>query len=259
MMPPTKPSPTEAQQKQVRQEALDMLIDDVLVRQYLSQHMPKVTQAEFTKELDALKASLKTRGINFQDFLRDTHQDESHLRLDIVKKLQWESYVNHHATEEALKKYYEQNRDFYDRVTVQASHILFRLPPTASDSEKAEARAKLLALRQQIMTGQIDFAEAAKKYSQCQTAASGGDIGSFLRKWVVDDRIATAAFALKVGEVSDVVETDLGLHLIKVTGRKPGQPSKFDAIKAEVRENFAMELWHDLLVQQRKIAKIEIK
>src|SRR5262249_34271162 len=147
-----------------------------------------------------------------------------------------------------LKRYYEENRDYYDQVTVQASHILFRQSPTTSEGDRTQARQRLLELRQKIVAGQIDFAEAAKKYSQCQSASAGGDIGFFPRKWAVDERIAKAAFALQVGQVSDVIQTDYGLHLLKVTARKPGKPSTFEALKEEVRANYAMEMWHDLLV-----------
>jgi peptidyl-prolyl cis-trans isomerase C len=259
MMPPTPKPPTDVQHNQMRQEALDMLTDDVLIRQYLAQTSSPISQAEIDKEWHMLKASLKGRSMTMEDFLRETCQTEAHLRQDIVKKLQWDKYVKKKATTEALKKYYQDNREFYDQVTVRASHILLRVSASASEAEKAQTRTRLQALREQIVAGSLDFAEAAKKYSQCQTAQSGGDIGSFLRKYVVDERIAKAAFAARVGEVTEIVETDLGLHLIKVSGRKPGRPSNFDAIQAEVRENFAMELWHDLLLKQRQLAKIENK
>ena len=63
---------------------------------------------------------------------------------------------------------------------------------------------------------------------------------------------------MKVGDVSDVVETDYGLHLIKVTDRKPGQPSEYNKVKDEVRELCTEEMRLALLAQQRKAAHIEI-
>ena len=259
MMPPTKTPPTDLQLYQMRMEALDMLIDDVLIRQFLSVAVPKITQEEFNKEFGILQASLKERHLTMQDFLKDTNQTEDHLRMDVVKKLQWDHYVTQNATEEALKRYYEANRDHFDRTAVQASHIMFRVAATASEGEKAQAKARLADLRQKIVSGQIDFAEAAKKYSQGPSAAAGGDIGSFHRKFEVEEAIAKAAFALPVGQVSEVVATDYGLHLLKVTGRTPGTPSSFEAIKDKVRADFAMELWSDVLTRQRKIAKIDIR
>jgi len=236
-----------------------MLIDDLLIRQYLNKNAPRITQEEFTKEYETLLAALKTRAMTLQDFLKDIHQTEDHLRLDIIKKLQWDKFIRQNVSDAALKKYYDDNRDFYDQVTVQVSHILFRLPPNAPPAERGQARARLADLRRQILANQISFADAARKYSQCRSAAQGGDIGFIMRKWVVDERIAQAAFALKVGEVSDVVETEDGVQLLTVTARNPGQPSNFDKIKDLVRENMAKEIWDNLVVQQRKAAKIEIK
>jgi peptidyl-prolyl cis-trans isomerase C len=87
----------------------------------------------------------------------------------------------------------------------------------------------------------------------------GGDLGFFPRKWVGDENIVRAAFAMQVGQVSDVVQSDFGLHLIKVTARKPGTPSTYEAMQDEGRQNFAMDLWHNVLLKQRKAAKIEIR
>ena len=84
------------------------------------------------------------------------------------------------------------------------------------------------------------------------------DIGLFPRKFVVQETFAAAAFALKVGEVSDVVQTDYGLHLIKVTDRKQGEQSEFNKIKEEVQSICASEMWQAVLAEQRKAAKIEI-
>jgi peptidyl-prolyl cis-trans isomerase C len=259
MMPPPKTPPTDLQKYQMRMEALDMLIDDVLIRQFLSVTVPKVTQADFNKEFGVLQASLKERHLTMQDFLKETNQTEDHLRMDVVKKLQWDHYVQEQATEAALKKYYEANRDHFDRASVQASHIMIRLGPTASEAERNQAKLRLQQLRQQIVGGQLDFAEAAKKYSQGPSASAGGDIGSFHRKFEVEEPLAKAAFSLQPGQVSEVVQTEYGLHLIKVTGRTPGVATTFEAVKEKVRADFAMELWSDILTRQRKIAKIDVR
>src|SRR5262249_56914362 len=104
-------------------------------------------------------------------------------------------------------------------------------------------------LRAQILGDKTDFAAAAKAYSQCPSASDGGDVGTFPRKFVVDENFARAAFALKPGEVSGVVQTDFGLHLIKVTERKPAQPSDFNKIKDDVREIYLDDLRLKLLAR----------
>ena len=78
---------------------------------------------------------------------------------------------------------------------VRASHILIRIPQSAKDIERQVARNKLRVLRQDILAGKIDFAEAARKHSQCPSSQDGGNIGYFFRKYTVQEPIAKAAFA----------------------------------------------------------------
>jgi parvulin-like peptidyl-prolyl isomerase len=127
-----------------------------------------------------------------------------------------------------------------------------------SDGDRQAAAAKLKALREQIIAGKLDFQEAVKKYSDCPSAATGGDIGYFPRKWAVAEPFAKTAFGMKVGDLSDVVHTEYGVHLIKVTDRKNGVPSAFEKIKDEVREHYVMEMRQGLIEQQRRAAKIEV-
>lgn len=90
---------------------------------------------------------------------------------------------------------------------VKASHILVE---TESDAKN---------LRERIVSGKIDFATAAKKYSKCPSGESGGDLG-FFRKGMMVPEFEKAAFSLPVGEVSQPVETQFGWHLIEVTDKK---------------------------------------
>src|SRR5262249_35046207 len=94
--------------------------------------------------------------------------------------------------------------------------------------------------------------------SQGPTADKGGDLGYVPRKWMVEEPFARAAFAMEAGQVSDVVETEFGLHLIKVTDRKAGPGSDFAKIKEDVLHVCIEDMYMNLLGQLRKSAKIEI-
>jgi parvulin-like peptidyl-prolyl isomerase len=96
-------------------------------------------------------------------------------------------------------------------------------------------------------------------YSQCPSAPEGGDIGYFPRKGAVEEPFAAAAFALKKDEVSAVVQTSYGLHLIRVTDRKSGPPSDFSKIVDQVRELAGENMMLDILSKERLAARIEIK
>lgn len=257
-LPPAPAAPTEVHRREMQREALDMLIDERLMLQFLRANGPKVDEAEVSRRRASLEASLKAQKHTLQEFLHETGQTEAQLLVTIRKTLQWNGYVQAHLTDAEVKRYYDDNRDFFDQVSVRASHIVLRMPAGAANSERQAARARLQALRQEILAGKIDFAEAAKKYSVCTSAAGGGDLGYFPRKWQVAEPFARVAFSLKVGEISDVVETEAGYHLIKVTDRKPGKPSNFAAIKDDVRENCSLEMMQNVIAQQRQAAKIEI-
>jgi peptidyl-prolyl cis-trans isomerase C len=256
------PLPVElpaAKRRQLQYEALGLLMDNVLMEQFLRKSGPRIDEAEVNKRLTELEQSIKKAGKTLTDYYKESKQTETQVRQALLQMLQWETYARARLNDVDIKRYYDENKDFFDGVTVRASHILLRIARTSADAERQANRQKLLAIRQEIISGQVDFAAAAKKYSQCPSAAEGGDIGSFPRKMVVDESFAKAAFALAVGQVSDVVATDFGLHLIKVTERKAGdKPSEFEKIKDVVRDFCIEELRQVILAQQRTAAKIEV-
>src|SRR5262249_2569238 len=136
--------------------------------------------------------------------------------------------------------------------------IVLRVPAGVPEAEKAAVRAKLTEIRNLIVSGKLDFAAAAKAYSQDPAAERGGDLGFFPRKWAYDEAFLKAAFALAPGQVSEIVPTEYGLHLIKVLERQPGKLSEYAKIKEAVREFCTEDLRQQLLAKERKAAKIEI-
>lgn len=259
--PSAVPQP-EAHRRQVRAEMLALLIEKQLMAQFLAARTPKVTPEEVDRKLKEMEAGLrelKEGSKSLEEFCHDTHQTLDQLKAAVADHVRWSNYVKKHASEEALRAYYQANKEVFDQVTVKASHIVVRLPRGAAEAEASKAMAKLKELRAKIVGGQADFAEMARQYSQDPTAKNGGDLGPpFPRKWAYDEAFSKAAFALKVGEVSDVVRTDHGLHLIKVTERSPGKPTEYAGEKEAVAELFAEELRQDVLNEMHKTAKIEM-
>ncbi len=256
---PTATPLTELQKRQMRMEAVSMLIDDALLQQFLSKNSPPVDQAQVNEQIGKLQNSLKMQGKTLQDFYKESGQTAEQLRQNVSTMIQWAGYVKAHLSDADIRHYYDENRDFFDRIAVRASHIVLRVPQGASATERQAVRARLRALRQEILAGKISFADAARKYSQCSSAPGGGDIGYFPRKLAVEESFSKAAFALKPNEISDVVETDYGMHLIMVTDRKqPETPSVYEKVKEEVRELCIEEMRMSILAGQRRLAKIEI-
>jgi peptidyl-prolyl cis-trans isomerase D len=127
-------------------------------------------------------------------------------------------------TDEEIKAYYEANKNrFETQAAVKARHILVRPDPKAADAEKAkaEAREKITGILAKVTKGG-KFADLAKAFSQDPgSARQGGDLGWF-QKGVMIKAFEEAAFPLNKGEVSGVVETEFGFHIIKVEDKKEG-------------------------------------
>jgi len=131
-------------------------------------------------------------------------------------------------TDEELRALYEKEQP---GLQIRARHILLRLPPDATPAQRDSVMALARDLQQRAAAG-ADFAALATEYSQDPgSARQGGDLGFFVRGQMVP-AFEEAAFALGVGEVSDVVETPFGLHIIKVEER---QLPDFEQIKEGFR------------------------
>ncbi|WP_162605036.1 peptidylprolyl isomerase [Geomonas terrae] len=163
--------------------------------------------------------------------------------------------------ESDAKKFYEDNRTKYfeQGARVRASHILVGIGQSASQKEKDEAKAKADALLERIKKGE-DFAEIARKESTCPSKEKGGDLGVFGQGDMVPP-FEKAAFGLKPGEISGVVSTVFGYHIIKLTEALPPSVQPFDEVKAKIveylkREKVRAEI-PALLKELREKAKIE--
>jgi parvulin-like peptidyl-prolyl isomerase len=249
---------SEADVKQLRYEAACLLVDGALWEQYLQKNGPKIDKAEVHKRFAELEEAVKKAGKGMAEYYKDTGQTEATVRAGILSILQWDAIAHAKVSDAQVRRYYDENRDLFDGVVVHASQIVLKVSPNATAAEKQEARKNLLAIRAHLVAGTLDFAEAAKRYSQDTTAEQGGDLGTFPRKFVMPESISRAAFAVPPGGVSDVVEDEYGLHLIKVTERKAGErPSEFEKIADKVRELCADELRLAVMQQLRQAAKIQ--
>jgi len=229
------------------------------MHQFLVKNTAPPAAAEIDRKLAEMEEALKAQKKTLAAVCAEMHMTPAKMRDDVADHLRWAAYVRDHVTDAALATYFKEYKDFFDGVLVRCSHIVMRVPPGAPEQDKAQARARLQQLRADLAANKIDFAEAAKKYSQCITAEKGGDLGYIPRKWgPTDELFARTAFSLPVGQVSDVIQTEYGLHLIKVTERKPGQPKELSQVKEQVRDAYAGEMSVQLVGEQHKTAKVEV-
>lgn len=164
----------------------------------------------------------------------------------LKKKVETESQVS----DADLKKFYEQNIDkFKAGEQIKASHILVKSEKEAKD------------LLGQIKAG-ANFEELAKKHSVDSSAAKGGDLGWFGKGSMVP-AFEKAALALKEGQVSDVVKSDFGYHIIKLTGKRPAGTSPFEEVKEQIKAAIMptkqQEVFQKIKEDLKKDAKIVVK
>ena len=150
------------------------------------------------------------------------------------------------VSEQDLKSYYEQNtQQLAGNEERRASHILIEAPASAAPAEREKAKAKAGQLLAEVKKVPDSFADVARKNSQdTGSAANGGDLDFFARKAMVKP-FADAAFAMKKGDISDLVESEFGYHIIKLTDIKVPRQKSYEemkpALEAEVKQQLAQK------------------
>lgn len=139
------------------------------------------------------------------------------------------------VADDEIKQYYEDHQaDFGTQEQRQAAHILIAVAKNASDADKQAAKAKAEQVLQQVKQSPGKFAALAKQYSQDPgSAANGGDLGMFGRGAMVKP-FEDSVFSLKVGEVSGLVQSDFGYHIIKLLAVKPAKVQALSEVRSMI-------------------------
>jgi peptidyl-prolyl cis-trans isomerase C len=261
-----------------RVEVLNFLIENALVDQYLAQKSVTAEPAEIEAKLKQATDEIKKNGSSMEKVLQELSLTEAELRGQISAQLRWDKFATSQATDDNLKRFFETHQDMFDGSLVHARHILLT-PPVNDGKAAAEARVHLDTIRKSLEAGALNspkgkdaaeteklrvktiedaFAVIASKESVCPSKQQGGDLGWFPRGGNMVEPFAKAAFALSPGQMSDVVPTQFGLHLILVTERKPGHPTKFEDVKDLVREIYAEQLREQICAELRQTTRIVI-
>jgi peptidyl-prolyl cis-trans isomerase C len=177
-----------------------------------AQHLKRTMPAEKLKRL--IKADLMINKII-----------EAHVLSKIV------------ITEKEAENFYSEQKDKFKKPEqVRARHILVKIDPSDPQEKKDTGRQKIESILAEVKLGKEDFSELAKKYSEGPSGPKGGDLGYFGHGQMVPP-FEKVAFALKTGEISDVVETQFGYHIIKVEDKKDARVIPYTEAKEDIREN----------------------
>jgi peptidyl-prolyl cis-trans isomerase C len=259
------PGQREMLRAQVQTQALENLINQQLLLEAAAKSGEKPDEKVAEERYKALAGRFPSPE-EFQTVLSSMGMDEQKFRQEIALNLTIETMLEKKFNElkkiddQAVSTYYKEHpQDFQVPERVGASHILIGFEKEDTPEIKAEKRAKIADLKKQI-DGGADFAKLAAENSSCPSKTKGGDLGLFERGKMVKP-FEDAAFSLKKGEVSDIVETPFGYHLILVTDIQPARVMTLDEVKDNVRSFLERqqkeEALNKYLVELRGPAKIE--
>jgi peptidyl-prolyl cis-trans isomerase SurA len=247
---------------------LEQLIDEKLIDQEVKKLGIKVT----SKEMDGVVEEIKRRNGFTQEDMEKALAREG-LTVDAFKKqvekgLQRRKLIQSAVKtvskpgEKELKEFYQNNKDKYRTpVSFRPSHILFVIPKGATPGEIREIKKKCQGVLDKIRRGE-DFRELAILYSEDVSAKEGGDLGYF-KKGELLPGLEKEILRLNVGEVSGIVRTEFGFHIVKLYERKGGNPLPFEEVKEYVEAEYYTQetekAFKNYLVTLKEKSVIEIK
>ncbi len=214
-----------------------LIEQEVLYQESISQGI-KIDPKEMTAELDKFKKQFETEAA-FKKQIADMNYTEDAILSQIKQSKTIQKFIEEKVkptiliSDEESKAYFDSHpAEFKVPERVRVSHILLKVDPKASEASKAETLKKIKGIKSQLDNGE-DFAKLATENSDCPSSAKGGDLGFFSHGQMVKP-FEEAAFALKPGEVSDVVETKFGYHIIKSQEKEMATTLAYDDIKEKL-------------------------
>ena len=254
-------------QAEFRRRVLDEMIDRELLYQKAVASNVTLTDAELTESMSKIKAgfpdekafaaqlakdSMDVAGI--QSIVRHAMVIDKYVKAEIIPKVK--------VTPEDEAKFYEESKEKMKRPAgVRASHILIRAAKDAPADQKAAAKVKADEALAKAKKGD-DFAALAKEYSQDPgSAPNGGDLGFFPKGQMVPEFDA-AAWSMQKGQISGIVVTDFGYHIIKVTDKRPEGYAPIEEVRPQIKDYLNMQKTQQdlqkLAQSLRATAKIDV-
>jgi peptidyl-prolyl cis-trans isomerase C len=250
----------------LRRKALDQFVAvELLYQEGKTLNLPEVdkqVEAMWTAaekqagSKEKFEEQLTKEGLTM-DQARDNIKKNIYVRAVINQKIQPLVKV----TDAELEAAYQANQERYRHgELIGARHILIQVPKEATEEQKKQAKEKIESLLKEARAGK-DFSELAKAHSDCPSKTRGGDLGYFGKGRMVP-AFETAALALKEGEISPVVETQFGYHLIQVYGKKPPGVTPMGEVRQQVETKVKNDKFqktvNEYVAGLRQKAKIEI-
>jgi len=239
----------------MRRETLDLLINQELLWQAAQKQGIVATPEEVSRALDDMQTQFHTEEAFLSRLAIEGYNRESY-RMHLKRLVSARKYLDTLSGEVAVSDtevhtFYTENPDkFRLPEQVRARHILLKLNPGDDEQVKHAVREKMAGILAEAGNGG-DFAALARQYSEDASATQGGNLGFFARGEMVKP-FEEAAFGLQPGELSAIVETPFGLHLIKLEDRRPARIVSEDQARWQIQAYL-------LEVKQQQVKDNEIR
>ncbi len=234
------PQQVEAMKGFIRKQAVMNLLNRELFEISSVETGVSVTEEEIDAKMEEIKGRFESEDA-FREQISGGGLDEDGFRKEVASEVRINKLFDdimktiEQVADDDMRAYYDENIErFLKPEEVQTSHILIKVESADTDEVKVEKRGRIEKLLEEIKGG-ADFSELAAQNSDCPSKAKGGDLGSFARGSMVKP-FEDVAFALKVGEMSGIVETQFGYHIIKSMGRTPKSTIPFEKVKEKISE-----------------------
>jgi peptidyl-prolyl cis-trans isomerase C len=232
----TSPQQLQSMSGFFQQQATDNLVSRILLQQAIDKEDVEVSQADIDERMTEVRSNfgseeeLQNR-LAMMGMTEETLEQEMSTALKVEKLLELKAPVPE-VTEAEVRAYYDENpTQFQKPERVRASHILFKVEEGSAPDVKAQKKAEADKILKELEAG-ADFGQLAAEHSDCPSASRAGDLGAFEKGRMVKP-FEDTAWSLGVGEMSGVVETRFGYHIIKKTEHEEGGSVSFE----ESRDN----------------------
>ncbi|MFP4485081.1 MAG: peptidylprolyl isomerase [Spirochaetaceae bacterium] len=236
---------TPEQTTQLREDILERLIEEELLYQQSIKEEIEVSEEEISTQLEQTRANfeneeqfeeaLSQAGLTVEDL-----EEQVRRSLAINRLIAQEVGQNFEVSEDEARSFYDENPQFFEQgEQVEARHILVSTEGVEGEEALEEARERAEDIKSRLEDG-ADFATLAEEESDGPSASRGGDLGTFGRGQMVPD-FEEAAFNLEVGEISDVVETSFGYHVIQVTDKADSGAQSYADAKPQIDQYLSQQ------------------
>ncbi len=231
--------------KQLKEKFTQGFITKTILNQEAKKQGITVSDKDIDAELDKYRQQLPENMkletvLQMQGMSLESMRDEIRYNLRVQKLIDKKVQVDEQPSQKEIASYYETNKQKFDEPeSVHARHILIKAGDEDNETAKAEKREKIEALRKKIVGG-ADFAEIAQQHSECPSSKKGGDLGTFSRGRMVP-AFEKAAFDQEINEISPVVETQFGYHLIQTLEHNEAQTKTLKDVKADIADTLVRE------------------